>query len=191
MGTDRDEVNPVEAGQQPEKKKRKWPLVLLFLLIIGGLAVGGGLVWKEYTKPKGKYATDRNALAGFLPGKTDEEIQAELNRIIAEGRFNAACNSKMTLANGKLDVHIENVPANNYDMLVKVYLFPEEGSTENVELVYESGLIQPQHYIDEGDAHTTVGPGVYDGKVTFQAISRDELQEEVGSVVLDIIITVK
>jgi len=178
--------------QQPEKKKKKkWLLFLLLFLILGAMAVGGAFWWKEYNRPKSKFETDQNALSGFLPGKTDEEIQAELNRIIAEGRFNAACNSQMTLENGKLNVHIENVPANNYDMMVKVYLFPDENSTENSELVYESGLIQPQHYIEEGEAHTTVKPGVYNGKVVFNAISRDDLQEEIGSVVLDIVITVK
>lgn len=186
METNREEEMKEKQEQKP-KKKRKWLILLLILLLLGGLTAGL-LWWKEYTRPKSKFEMDQNALEGFLPGKTDEEIQNELNRIIAEGRFNAACNSQMKLENGKLDVHIENVPANNYDMLVKVYLINEEQKSE---LVYESGLIQPQHYIEEGDAHTTAEPGTYDGKVVFQAISRDELQEEIGSVVLDVIITVK
>ena len=102
----------LECAASGEKKKRKkaWILILLFLLLIG---VGGGYLLWNNLRPKSQYELDRNALEGFLPGKTEDEIKAELNRYIQEGFFNVSMNPQMTLKDGKLDVHIENVPANH------------------------------------------------------------------------------
>ena len=184
------EASPAE--EKEKKKKRGLPfLIILLLLLLGAGCVGGYLYWKEATRPKSKYETDMNALAGFLPGKTKEQIEAELNRIIEEGRFNASINSEMTLENGEMDVHIENVPANNYDMLVDVYLYPELNSTENPELIYQSKIVKKGFYIDKAEASTTVKPGIYDGLAVFHAIMPDETQEEVGQTALQVIIRVK
>lgn len=178
-------------GTEPEEKKKskKW-LVLLLLLLLCFACGGGYFIWKS-KQPKSKYETDLNALAGFLPGRTQEEIEAELGRIIAEGMFNASMNGELTLENKKMDVHIENVPANNYDMLVEVYLYPQAGSTENAELVYKSGIIKRGFYIEEGDASTTVDPGDYVGIAIFHAIMPDETQEEIGQTALSVVIHVK
>ena len=134
---------------------------------------------------------DQNALAGFLPGKTEEEIQEELNRIIEEGRFNASINSQMTLKDGKMDVHIENVPANNYDMMVEVYLYPHEGSQDDAQLIYKSGIIKQGFYIESADAQTTVPSGDYDGLAVFTALMPDDTQEEIGQTALSVIISVR
>ena len=184
------EMNPgTNTGEKEKKKKKKWPLLLLLLLLC--LACGGGYyIWKS-SQPKSKYETDLNALAGFLPGKTEEEIQNELNRIIEEGYFNASINGEMTLANGSLDVHIENVPANHYDERVEVYLYPDPNDTQNAELIYESGIIKIGFYIEDGKAKTSVKPGKYLGKAVFYAIMPDETQEEIGKTILDVLIEVK
>lgn len=173
-----------------EKKKSKKGLILLLLLLLCFACGGGYFIWKS-NQPKSKYETDLNALEGFLPGKTKEQIEEELNRIISEGRFNASINGELTLENKKMDVHIENVPANNYDMVVEVYLYPTHGSTENAELVYKSGVIKRGFYIEEGDASTTVEPGDYEGLVVFHAIMPDDTQEEIGQTALSVVIHVK
>lgn len=185
-----EQIEKLVAENKKERKKKRW-LILLLLLLLAFACAGGYLWWKEYSRPKSKYEMDQNALAGFLPGKTQEEIEAELNRIIAEGRFNASINSEMTLENGKLNVHIENVPANNYDMMVEVYLYPHENDTEDAQLIYKSGVIQKGFYIDTVDAQTNVEPGVYDGRALFTAVTADETQEEIGQTALNVIIQVK
>ena len=188
-----DMENNMETNLEEKKKKRRWlPFLILFLiLLLAGGCVVGYRCWKEAMRPKSKYEADMNALAGFLPGKTKEQIEAELNRIIEEGRFNASINSEMVLENGKMNVHIENVPANNYDMLVDVYLYPVLNSTENPELIYQSKIVKRGFYIDTADASTTVEPGVYDGLAVFHAIMPDDTQEEVGQTALQVIIIVK
>lgn len=175
--------------KKKKKKKKKWLLLLLLLLLC--FACGGGYyVWKS-NQPKSKYEADMNALAGFLPGKTDEEIQNELNRIIEEGYFNASINGEMTLENGSLNVHIENVPANHYDERVEVYLYPDQNDPENSQLIYESGIIKIGYYIEDGEAKTDVKPGKYIGRAVFHAITPDEAQEEIGKTILDVLIEVK
>lgn len=178
-----------QTEEKEKKKKKKWLLLLLLLLLC--FACGGGYyVWKS-NQPKSKYEADMNALAGFLPGKTDEEIQNELNRIIEEGYFNASINGEMTLENGSLDVHIENVPGNRYDEQVEIYLYPDYKNEENAELIYTSGLIKIGYYIENGEAKTSVKPGKYLGKAIFHAIMPDETQEEIGKTILDVLIEVK
>ena len=188
-----DAVEVTKNEETEEKKKKKWiPLLILFLLLLFIAAgVGGYRYWKEASRPKSKYETDMNALPGFLPGKTKEQIEAELNRIIEEGRFNASINSEMTLENGKLNVHIENVPANNYDMMVEVYLYPTQNRTDDAELIYQSKIVKRGFYIEDADASTSVAPGLYDGLAVFHAIMPDDTQEEIGQTAFQVVIRVQ
>lgn len=186
----KDEQAGGSKEKKPEKKKsRKKRLLVLLLLLLCLACAGGYFIWKN-SQPKSKYENDLNALAGFLPGKTQEEIEAELNRIIDEGRFNASINGEMTLADGMLDVCIENVPANNYNMVVEVYLYPKE-SGENPELIYQSGIVRQGFYIEKAEAKTSVEPGSYEGLAVFHAIMPDETEEEIGQTALNVLITVK
>ncbi len=182
-----EDLEHVTSGEK-KKRKKVWILILLILLLLG---IGGGYLLWNNLRPKSQYELDRNALEGFLPGKTEDEIKAELNRYIKEGFFNVSMNPQMTLKDGKLDVHIENVPANHYDTQVDIYLYPHLENQEDAELIYHSGIIKPEFYIDEVEVKTSVAPGTYNAKATFHAITRDEKQEEMGSTDLNVIITVQ
>ena len=178
-----------QTEKKKKKKKKKWLLLLLLLLLC--FACGGGYyIWKS-NQPKSKFEEDLNALQGFLPGKTQAEIEAELNRIIKEGYFNASVNGEMTLENGILDVNIENVPANHFDTVVDIYLYPEAGRNENGQLIYESGIIKPGYYVETADVKAKIDPGVYNGQAVIHAIRQDESQEEMGKTVLNLVIEVK
>lgn len=163
-----------EQMKQTRKKRKKRRRikaivgVLLLLCIAGG--VWGGIRAK---KPRSQYDIDRNALAGFLPGKTEEEIQAELNRIIDKGRFNVSINPTPTLEHGEIDLLIENVPANHYLMQVEV-LIPEKDLT-----VYKSGLIKPGYFIEKAESEVQLAAGDYNGLAVFHALHTDT-QEEIG-----------
>lgn len=158
--------------QEPEQKKRKkwWLLLLLLLLLLGA----GGTVFYYRNQPKepeeeSKWQMDQNALEGFLPGKTAEEIQAELSRIIDENTMNVSMNAVPTVRDGKINVSIENVPGNNYWQQVDLYIYPDKDH-EQEELIYQSGVVKPGFYVESGEVLKDLAPGEYDGRAVFHAI---------------------
>lgn len=179
--------------QQPEekKKKKKWLLLLLLLLllILGG--VSGFFVWKNM-QPKSQFELDRNALEGFLPGKSKRDIEKELNRIIEKGRFNVSMNPTPIVKDKKINVAIENVPANNYYMQVEVYIYQDKEDPDKTELIYKSGMIKQGYYIEEGDIQkgVSVKTGTYDGIAIFHAFN-PETTEEIGSTAMTLQVTVE
>lgn len=176
--------------QQPEekKKKKKWLLLLLLLLLLAG-GVGGFFIWKNM-QPKSQYELDRNALEGFLPGKSKKDIEEELNRIIEKGRFNVSMNPSPVVKGKKINVAIENVPANNYYMQVELYIYPDRKDTDKTERIYKSGMIKQGFYIEEGDLEkgVTVKNGTYDGIAIFHAFN-PETMEEIGSTAMTVTVT--
>lgn len=183
----------MEVRKEKAGKKRKICQNILRLLILLLLL---GLVYYGYEKfrPRARYEMDMNALEGFLPGRSEEEIQEELNRIIDESRFAVAINTQITYKDGKVDVRIENVPANNYWMQVDIWLYPDADSTENGELFYQSGVIKQQQYIEKAEAGTEQPAGYYNGLAVFHALTPNEdleAIEEVGQTAMNIVILVK
>ena len=169
-----EQVQDMPLADQPKEKKKKKRWIIILILLLLALCAGGGYVLYQNMKPQSKFDIDRNALEGFLPGKSEEEIQAELNRVIEEGNFNASINTQLTLEKKKLDVRIENVPANNYYMQVDIYLYPHQGSTDDSELIYQSGVIMQGKYI-----------------AVFHALTPDENLEEIGATAANVVIQVK
>ena len=192
---DRENIEQMEQTEEPQpeekKKKKKWLLLLLLLLflILGGVV--GFLVWKNM-QPKSQYELDRNALEGFLPGKSKKDIQEELDRIIEKGRFNVSMNPTPVVKDKKIGVAIENVPANNYYMQVEVYIYPDKENTDTTELIYKSGVIKQGYYIEQGDLQkdVSVKKGTYDGLAVFHAL-HPETMEEIGSTAMALSVTVE
>lgn len=173
--------------KQQDRKNKKWMLLLLLLLLC---CILGGFFWSWKMRPLSRFDMDRNALEGFLPGKTAAEIQAELNRIIDEGRVNISMNPTPVIKDGEINVRIENVPANNYYLQADVYIYPQKGNPDNAELVYRSGILKQNYYIENGETDTMVSPGEYDGIAIFSALDPDTL-EEIGKTSLTLVITVE
>ena len=75
-------------GEKKKKKSIKTGSILLLFAVVVLLATTGGLAFLVYSQSarQSKFEEDRNALEGFLPGKSEAEIQKELNRIIDEDR---------------------------------------------------------------------------------------------------------
>ncbi len=178
----------LQKKKEEDRKKRKWLLLVLLLLLLAAVA-GGCFLWKQ-TRPKSRFEMDRNALEGFLPGKSEEEIQAELNRIIEEGRANFSMLPNPVIRDGQMSVWIENVVANHYYIQADIYLYPEKNNRENAELLYSSGLLKQNSYIDFVDVDTDAAPGEYDGIAIFTAVDPDTL-EEIGKASLVLVITVE
>lgn len=169
-------LDQLEQQVQNKKKGRKRALLLLLLLL---LAVGGAVVaWRLWPQQKSQYELDADALAGFLSTHTEEEIQAELNRIIQKGYFNISINPTLTVqADGMANFMIENVPANNYWMQVTVYYYDASGAEQEL---HRSGMIKQGHYIEDAKITGRMPPpGVYNGRAVFAAVL-PESDEEIG-----------
>ena len=173
--------------RKKERGRKKWYLLLAVLV---AAAAAGCLFLYGQLRPKSRYELDRNALEGFLPGKTEAEIQAELNRIIAEGRVNISMNPTPVVKDGRINVRIENVPANHYLLQADVFLYPEKGNPDKAERIYSSGVIRQEYYIEEGEIEKEIEPGAYDGIAVFRALD-PKTQEEIGSTSLTLVITVE
>lgn len=154
-----------------EKKRKKKTAVIIFLILL--IAAGAVAAWMFWPRAKSQYDVDREALEGFLPGRSQEEIEAELNRIIAKGRFNVSINPTPIIKDGKINVMIENVPANNYFMQVDVFFKTKDGDQK----IYSSGIIKQGFYIDEATTDTKLPPGDYDGYAVFHALKPETLEE--------------
>lgn len=116
---------------------------------------------------------DPRARSGTLPGKTQEEIQAELNKIVEEGMFNISIASVVTVKAGTTEAlaRIENIPANHHNMTVSITL------EESNEVIYESAGLAPGQYIEYARLNRKLAPGEYQALALFTAYDTDDLSK--------------
>ena len=176
-------------GVKKKKKSIKTGSILLLFAVVVLLATTGGLAFLVYSQSarQSKFEEDRNALEGFLPGKSEAEIQKELNRIIDESRLNISMNPTPVIRDGKINVMLENVPANNYYLQADVYIYTDE-ETLDMQQVYQSGIIEQGFYIESGDVMEIPEGGRYNGIAVFHALYPETL-EEIGQAAMNIVVT--
>ena len=133
-------------------------IIILIILLLRSCPGGEKHIITDYDR-------DPNASIGQLEGKTPEEIQAELNRIVEEGMFNISINATPVFPNGSAagSLKIENVPANHYNMKVKITL------DETGEVIYQSGIIEPNHHIENAPLDVPLSKGTHAATATFTA----------------------
>lgn len=141
--------------------------LLVLLLIAGGAWLLLGSTGSDFF--------DANAQSGQAPYKTQEEMQAELDRIVEEGMFNISIANVIQFADGASPgtAYIENVPGNRYLMQVAITL------DDSGETVYESKAIKPDSYIGDITLTKDLDAGNYPATATFKALDQ-ESHEEVG-----------
>lgn len=102
---------------------------------------------------------------GQLDGKTPEEIQAELDRIVEEGMFNISIASMIEFPDGTSpgEVRIENVPGNIYMMKVEVT------RDDTNEVIYTTDFIEPNHHVQQDTLDVDLPAGTYDCTAMFYA----------------------
>ena len=176
-------------GVNEKKKKLKTGILLLFAVVIL-LAITGGLAFQVYVRSvrQSKFEVDRNALEGFLPGKSEADIQKELNRIIDESRLNISMNPTPVIRDGEINVMLENVPANNYYLQADVYIYTDEETLE-MRQVYQSGIIKQGFYVESGEVLEIPEGGRYNGLAVFHALYPETL-EEIGQAAMNIVVPV-
>lgn len=130
-------------------------------------------------------ARDPNAALGQLEGKTQEEIQAELDRTVAEGMLTISIASFVEFPDGQSEgeLKIENAPGNHY--LMKVTITRDDTG----ETVYESGIIEPNRHIQKAKLAVDLDAGEYPCTAVFDAYD-SETEEPVGQAAAKLTIAV-
>lgn len=119
---------------------------------------------------------ESDALLGSLNTMTEEELQAELNRIVEEGMFRISIASTIIAGeDGRAEVRIENNRTNRYLMQVAILL------DQNGEEIYRTDLIDPGYYIKDTWLDKKLPGGEYEATAVFTALD-PETEGEVGRV---------
>ncbi len=157
-------------------------------IIIAALAIVAALVFGVITFMNSTqiFESYRSGNLGQLDGKSEDEIRAELNKIVEEGMFNISIAGVVDLPNGSAEgeFRIENSPANKYDMQVTI------SRRDNGEVIYTSGVLEPNYHIQYARLDEALPAGTYDCVATFSAID-PETQEEIGQAAAGVTIVVR
>ncbi|MEG0375395.1 MAG: flagellar protein FliS [Raoultibacter sp.] len=163
----------LENAKLASKKARTKRIVIIVVAILV-IVAGAFAVW-FFSNPNNADIFDPNAKEGQAPYKTQEEIQAELDRQVEEGMFNISIASVIQFEDGTKPgkAYIENVPGNHYVMQVTITL------DDSGETVYESKAIKPGNFIEDITLTKDLDAGSHAATATFTALDSESL-EEVG-----------
>ncbi len=169
MGNMPGSPNPDSPDGAKSKKRPALIAVAIILVVVIASAVFG--TW--WFLGGGNNFYDSQAVSGQAPYKTQEEIVAELNRIVEEGMLNISIASLIEFENGESEgtAYIENVPSNRYVLRVTIKL------DSTGEVVYQSGGLRPDSYIEKIKLSQDLPAGTYPATATFVAYDPDTLDE--------------
>lgn len=163
----------VSFGVQAEAPKRHTKRTILIVLgcIVIALAIWLMLAFFAFG---GFGPFDPNAQTGQAPYKTQEEIQAEIDRVVEEGMFNISIASAIEFENGESSgvAYIENVPSNRYNMQVQI---TDDATGETL---YESGVLKTNQFIEEITLTKDLDAGSYPATALFTALDRETNEEQ-------------
>jgi hypothetical protein len=173
-----------------KRKKQNSPLLIGSIIIVG-IVIGVLLVWFLICSPR---ADDNNgdedffdpsAITGILPNMSEEEIQAELDRVVQEGMLNISISSGITFNDGKSKgmANIYNVEANKYIFKVGIVL------DDSNETVYESKGIRPGQYIQYIELDKDLDAGEYPATAVFTAYTQED-HKVVGNAAAQVVLYV-
>ena len=142
-----------------DKKSKIIILVLIILILLIPISI---IVIKE----KNNVNVSGGILQeGIIPGYTEEEIKAIMQRKADESTFSFEINSRPIFKDGKSEgnLRIANPPYNKYAIEVYIKL------DSNNKSVFYSGKINPNHYIEYAKLTKKLKSGEYDATATINA----------------------
>lgn len=106
---------------------------------------------------------------GIIPGYTEEQIKEILQRKADESSFSFEINSRPIFKSGDAEgnLRIANPPYNKYSIEVEIKL------NSNGKIVFNSGKIPPNHYIENAKLSKKLKAGEYDATATINAYDTD------------------
>lgn len=171
---------PADGGEKGWKRYR--PLLIVLLLLVA--AIIALLVWQANRNPYSQ-RLEPNAVVGMMPGKTDEQIQEELNRQVDEKTIAFTINATPSFAgaDAKGDILFENPESNN--KLVRLEIIRDDTG----ETIYSTGLMRAGTYVAEDALDVRVAPGAY-ACTAFVYGYRSEDETYIGKVAAGVKVTV-
>lgn len=141
-------------------KKKK----ILFLCSIIIVFIGTILIVKNYKSNRAS-VVGGILQEGIIPGYTEEQIKEILQRKADESTFSFEINSRPIFKNGESEgnIRIANPPYNKYLITVEIKL------DDNNKIVFKSGEILPNHYIEYAKLNRKLKAGEHNATATINA----------------------
>ena len=136
-------------------------------LVLVSAATAGVFLLKTPNSAKQAFAPgarDPNATVGQYEGKSEAEIQAELDKVVQEGMFNISINPDIRMTSGRAEA-------------------------DTGEVLYASGLIEPGYHIQAVPLETVLPGGSYTATALFTAYDL-ETEQPAGQAAARVRITV-
>lgn len=173
------------------KSSRKTGLIIAIVIVAIAIVAIAVMAILGVMSPGSSTQYDATAESGQAPYKTEEEMQAELDRTVDEGMLNISIASEIKFPNGEGEgtAYIENVPSNRYDLSVAITLDDDDDASDD-EVIYESGILKPNNYIEKIKLNRVLPAGEYPATATFTAYDPDT-QEKVGQAAAKITLVIE
>ena len=176
----------------PAREKPGGRLVIALAVLVGLLLLlVGALLWQRFQTPDPKL--EPNATVGMMPGKTAEQIEAELNQQISEGMIAFTVNSAPTFSGGKGNIWFENPASNGKYTRLELCLDEADPYAETLggELTLcRTGLLKPGSYMETIALEAELPPGSYSCTARIFAY-RSDGETYLGEVQAGLVLTVQ
>ena len=173
----------------PGTDRRRIAAVLLIIAavaaIVVAVALGSGSKKPDTPHPDDDWYDGGTTLID-RSGMTDEEVEAELNRIIRENEMNVSVSAiiRVDAETGVAEVGVRNIEPNHVDQ--KFTLRLADGT-----VLYESGGVAPGDELLAVQLDDWPEPGTYDATITFQGYTPETHAENGGTASFDVQLVVE
>lgn len=177
-----DEMKNEEVRSERKKRSGVILLILLLLILVG---VGVFIAWK-ISRPVYNDRLEPNAVVGSMPGKSAEQIAADLTQQVKETEVAFSINVVPVFETGtaKGNILFENPQSNK--KLTRVELTLDETG----EMLYKSGLLEPGSYVPSAKLLKDLEPGSYTCTATIFAYKLED-ESYIGKVAAAVTVTVE
>ena len=140
---------------------KKYKILILLLILIIPLSI----IFITNSKNNKVNISGGILQEGVIQGYTEEQIKEILQRKADESTFSFEINSRPIFKNGESEgnIRIANPPYNKYLITVEIKL------DDNNKIVFKSGEILPNHYIEYAKLNRKLKAGEYNATATINA----------------------
>lgn len=176
-----------EKANEPKKKHTAKKIIVAVVVVIVIVLLLLHFCGKQTPIVSGDlFPGQGNAQDGLLPTLTKEEILERMQAVADASYFSFGINARPVFENGKSKgkLEIENPSNNVYPMIVEIYL------KDSGELIYSSGGMMPNQYIENDKLSKVLSKGDYEATAYMIAFDPDT-NERLGHQQVGLIITIK